>query len=80
LKIGTISTRKSMTVSFQPSRSEIKNAVKTTVKSLRWAEHLGGKPENKPCKSNHFPKRVGPIDDAGLIINGRDHKALLFLP
>jgi len=47
-----------MTVSFQPSRSEIKNTFKTTVKSLRWAEHLGGKPENKPCKSNHFPKRV----------------------
>jgi len=47
-----------MTVSFQPSRSEIKNAFKTTVKSLRWAEHLGGKAENKPCRSNHFPKRV----------------------
>jgi hypothetical protein len=36
----------------------MKHAVKTTVKSLRWAGHLGGKPENKACKSNHFSKRV----------------------
>jgi hypothetical protein len=55
------STGKSKTVSFQPPRPEIKHAVKTTVKSLRWAGHLGSKPGNKPFKSNHFPKRVNQL-------------------
>jgi hypothetical protein len=47
-----------MAAPFHPPRPEIKHAVKNTVKSLLWAGYLGGKPENKARKSNHFPKRV----------------------